>query len=266
MVRAALWFGVLLLSAALASAAPVAPAPNGKERAEFSPPLVQKLKALVNFSGFGKDERLTLRDALDHLAETYDLTFKVNEKAFKQEMVEEVLNAAVAAKTPLPSAKGLSLERTLQDLLARVPSDSGATYAIRDRYIEITTVQALSKEVRGHNNGPLLPLVNANIDRLLLSEALPLLAEQAGLNVVLDARAGEKAKAPVTARLRNAPLDTAVRLLADMAGLKSVQIDNVLYVTTPDNAKTLQEEQEKRPPKQPEAEKAGPPAPAETPK
>jgi hypothetical protein len=258
MVRAALWFGVLLLAAALASAAPA--------RAEFTPPLVQKLKSQINFGGFEKDERLTLRDALDQLSEIYDLTFKVNEKAFKQEMVEEVLNVAVVATTPLPSAKGLSLERALQDLLARVPSDSGATYLIRDRYIEITTVQALSKEVRGHNNGPLLPLVNANIDRLLLSEALQLLAEQAGLNVVVDARAGEKAKAAVTARLRNVPLDTAVRLLANMAELKSVQIDNVLYVTTPDNAKALQEEQEKRAPKQPGDEKAGPPAPAETPK
>ncbi len=63
---------------------------------------------------------------------------------------------------------------------------------------------------------------------------------------MLDARVGEAAKVPVSAELTNVPLDTAVRLLADMAGLKSVQIDNVVYVTTPANAAVLQKEQEQK--------------------
>ena len=73
------------------------------------------------------------------------------------------------------------------------------------------------------------------------------LADASGISVVLDARVVEKAgKTPVTATLNNIPLDTAVRLLADMADLKAVAIDNVLYVTAKANAEALQAEQDKR--------------------
>jgi hypothetical protein len=64
-------------------------------------------------------------------------------------------------------------------------------------------------------------------------------------NVVLDARTAKEAQAPVTAELSNVPLDTAARLFADMAGLQVVPLDNVLYVTSIDNARALREEQEK---------------------
>src|SRR5439155_26824057 len=106
------------------------------------------------------------------------------------------------------------------------------------------------------------------------------LADSTGINVILDARVAEKAgKTPVTATLNGIPLDTAVRLLADMADLKAVAIDNALYVTTKPNAETLQAEQEKRkamarePEKKEKAtpveappKKAGEPAPKDPPK
>ena len=41
------------------------------------------------------------------------------------------------------------------------------------------------------------------------------------------------------------PLDVAVQLLADMADLKLVRIANVYYVTSPQNAKVLQKEEDK---------------------
>jgi hypothetical protein len=69
-----------------------------------------------------------------------------------------------------------------------------------------------------------------------LEQALKTLATRTGFTVVLDVRAGEKGKTPVTAAFKNVPLDTAVRLLADMADLRSVLIDNTLYVTSPENA------------------------------
>jgi hypothetical protein len=54
---------------------------------------------------------------------------------------------------------------------------------------------------------------------------------------VIDPRVGkEKASIPITAWLPNVPLETAVHLLADMGGLSVVRMDNVFYVTTPENA------------------------------
>ena len=82
-------------------------------------------------------------------------------------------------------------------------------------------------------------LVQEEFRKLPLSKALEQLGESAALNVLIDARAEKKAEVEVTARLTNVPADTAIRLLADMAGLEVVRVNNVLYVTTPENAEKL---------------------------
>jgi hypothetical protein len=43
----------------------------------------------------------------------------------------------------------------------------------------------------------------------------------------------------------NTPTDTAVRVLAELANLKSVQMDNVFFVTTRERATELQREENK---------------------
>src|SRR5262249_55440478 len=88
--------------------------------------------------------------------------------------------------------------------------------------------------------------VEAAFSRQPLSEALLELSDLTGVSVVVDARVAEKAKVAVTAAFAAVALETAVRVLADMADLKSVAIDKVLYVTTRENAKMLQAEQEQR--------------------
>ena len=91
-----------------------------------------------------------------------------------------------------------------------------------------------------------LPLVHAVFDRQTLAEALQVIADWTGYSVVLDERVGDKAGSPVTATFPNAAPDTAVHLLADMSGLKLVVVDKVLYVTSLENAKVLQKEDEDR--------------------
>ena len=44
----------------------------------------------------------------------------------------------------------------------------------------------------------------------------------------------------------NVPVDTAVRVLADMADLQPAFLDNVIYVTTRENAKRLEQDSKKR--------------------
>jgi hypothetical protein len=91
--------------------------------------------------------------------------------------------------------------------------------------------------------------VNAAFDKSPLEEAARELGNQAEFTVLVDSRAAEKAKTPVSARLLNTPLDTALRLLSDMADLRTVHLDNVLYITTRENANALEERlrQEKGP-------------------
>src|SRR5262249_38854095 len=110
-------------------------------------------------------------------------------------------------------------------------------------FVEITTTAAVQREFwsEGHK-GPYLPLVHAAYEKAPLAEALKELADSSNFNVVLDECVGDKVKVPVSARLANVPLDTAVRMLADMADLKPVLMDNTLYVTTRENAELLQKE------------------------
>jgi hypothetical protein len=208
-----------------------APAPPAQE------PLTAKFSRRVKFDGI-TDPKTTLVDALDQLARQFDLTFEVNEKAFRFEQVEDVLKQNIAPMRPM---KNVRLDTVLRKLLGQVQAVSGATYLLREDHVEITTNTFVGAEVWGGvpNDVPRLPLVCATLDKVPLEDALKDLAEQADFNVMLDNRAAEKGKTPVTARLRNAPLDTAVRLLADMADLRSVHLDNVLFVTTKENAAVM---------------------------
>ncbi|HZY83903.1 MAG TPA: hypothetical protein VFE78_03675 [Gemmataceae bacterium] len=227
----------LVVVLGLGARAWAAPAPGGaRDRGDE---LADLLNKTVKFSGFD-DPKTTLVEALDNLAKRYDLSFDVDEKAFKAEAVPEVLRTEIAQPNPIPEMNA-TLGAALKKVLARIPVESGATFVVRREVIEITTVEALRKEIWGEDyHGPMLPLVRSNFEKLPLRDALRELAQQAEYNVVLDsAVAEEAAKTPVTAKLRNAPLDTAVRLLADMADLRSVQTANVLYVTTPEKADAL---------------------------
>jgi RNA polymerase sigma factor (sigma-70 family) len=213
----------------------------------------------VKFDGWENDPKSTLQEALDHLADRFDLTFDVNEAAFKAEMVEDVL-AKPVAKKPIPKMINVRLETVLRKILARIPARSGATFLIREDTIELPTVAAVRAELGVEGERPLPPLATASFHDTPLEDALRELAQITECNIVLDARAGEAAQTPVSSNLANVPVDTAVRVLADMANLELVRLDNVLYVTTRENAARLRKEQERPTSGRPTTPAASPPA------
>ncbi len=76
-----------------------------------------------------------------------------------------------------------------------------------------------------------------------LTAVLQGLAEQTGANVVLDPRIAKKGgDATVPLRLDDVPLETAVRLAAEVAGFRAVRMNNVLFVTSEERAKVLRED------------------------
>lgn len=213
-------------------------APPAKQKEPAKPartePVGVRLTQTVKFAGFD-DPAMTLRDALEFLGKEYGLDISINERAFQFEALADPAKAPVAEK-PLGKRERIRLDRLLRLVLDRVNCTSGATFVVRDHGIEVTTNQMLRGQIWGGHNGPSLPLVNRSFDKQPLEEALKALAEQAEYNVVLDNRVGDKAKTPLTARFANAPLDTAVGFLADMADLRPVLLDNVIYVTSRENA------------------------------
>jgi hypothetical protein len=200
--------------------------------------LVEKaLARVIDFPGID-DPKTTLTEALDLLARKHRLQFEINDVAFRAEEVEEVWKTKVAAVRALEGGR-MTLTTVLWRILERVPSPSGATCIARERTIEITTRAAWLEEL-GLSADTHAPLVVKSLRRASLAKALETVAAEAGVTLLLDVRVAKKARAPVTAHLYYVPVETALELLADMAGLAVVASPGgVYYVTSPANADRL---------------------------
>lgn len=233
--------------------APAAGKPPGKAEEKAGPKapraeeLMGWLASPIDYPGTdGPDPRLTLAEVLDQIAVAWKVPIFLNEGGFQVDGIEEAHKAAVAAKEGLPKMTQMPASAVLKMLLSRVPAKSGAIFLLRKDRIEVTTWRAFLRELGpasplvkdGDAQRP-LPLVRLNVRESSLEKALEEIADASGYSVVLDGRLKEKGKTAVTARLLNVPADTAARVLADMAGLSVVRIDNVLYVTSPENAAKL---------------------------
>jgi hypothetical protein len=243
-----LLFGSLGLVGWLLCAVPPAssraPAPPGKPNTLRLPRIrpgedvAALLNKSVDWQGID-DPKTTVIEALDQLARVHRTTFDINEKAFREDKVDAVAKVEIANPNPLPGVKS-SLGTVLKRILARVPAKSGTTWMIRRDHIEITTGAAVRTEIMGKDyTGPVLPLICMTADKKPLDEVVAYLADQAERNVAIDPRVGDKAQAPITAYLVNKPLDSALFLVADMAGLAFVRIDNTFYITTTDRAVSM---------------------------
>jgi hypothetical protein len=144
---------------------------------------------------------------------------------------------------------GVPLSSVLRLLLSQIKGDTYVgTFHIRDDYVEATTTyhQFMSPMSLAESGRPHVPNVTIEARGQNLEEALANLADTTSINVVLDARARDRArKVTVTTPLRNVPMDTALRLLADMADLGVAITDNVFYVTDTDNARLMQSAHDK---------------------
>jgi tetratricopeptide (TPR) repeat protein len=100
--------------------------------------LQRLLSQPVKFPGLD-DPKTTLQEALDALAKRYNLSFDINEKAFKFEQIMDVGKSEIAQPNPIPEMH-TTLSTVLRRILQRIPVPSGATYLIRRDVIEITTL------------------------------------------------------------------------------------------------------------------------------
>jgi hypothetical protein len=89
--------------------------------------------------------------------------------------------------------------------------------------------------------GTLLPLVFKNFSSVELTTVLASLADDSGFNVVIDSRFKDK-KDKINARLINVPVDTALRVVAELVGLSVVRMDNVFYLTSRERARSMAKE------------------------
>src|SRR5205814_856089 len=123
-----------------------------------------------------------------------------------------------------------------------VCSQHGLTFAIVGDHILISTEDVV-------NYRQLRQRVSVDLDGIALPKALKDLSVQTATNLLLDPRSIKTAgDAKITLQLEDVPLDTAVRLMAEMAGLKPVRLGNVLFVTTEERAERLKVDADLAPP------------------
>jgi hypothetical protein len=120
-------------------------------------------------------------------------------------------------------------------ILHRVLDQYGLTYAIVGDSVVVSTEEgAAVRQVRQH--------VGVDFEQVEMAAALKKLSADTGVNLALDPRATKEADMKVSLWVEDVPLETAVRLLAEMAGLKPVRFGNVLFVTSKATAAELRQE------------------------
>jgi hypothetical protein len=89
--------------------------------------------------------------------------------------------------------------------------------------------------------------VSIDLEKIELGKALRQLARETGTNLILDTRVAKDGQAPVTLQMEDVPLETAVRLMAEMVNLKPVRVGNTLFVTSKANATELRNDPDLQP-------------------
>jgi len=86
--------------------------------------------------------------------------------------------------------------------------------------------------------------VSVNLEDVPAKKAITDLARNHGINLVIDPKVVKQAETPVSLQVDNTGIETAVRLLAELASLKAVRMGNVMFVTSEDKAKKIRDEEQ----------------------
>lgn len=174
------------------------------------------------------------KEALDFLSEKFEITYLIDTEAFKTDlMIHEPQHQPVK----LPKMEQVRLHTILRMALGQLQADY---YVAADGVVHIVPQPTVVRH-------QLKQAVQVKFDKRPLQEALQELQELSGFNIVLDVRrAADNARAPVSVQLNGVTLESAVIILADLAELKPILIDNVYYITTAANAAEMQKEQDRK--------------------
>jgi hypothetical protein len=202
-------------------AAPAAPSTPDKDKAA---PAVEKIRKALDAPITLKLERQSLTAAVDVLRDKTKLNFVLDTFTLQQFGI-------IPDQPPTPvdvDLKDVKLKSALRTIL----QPYGLSYAPIGDTILITNEQtAMVRQMKQR--------VNIECDKVEFGQALKQLSRETAVNLILDSRVEKEAKSAVSLELEDVPLETAVRLLSEMAGLKPVRVGNVLFITDKKNANEM---------------------------
>jgi hypothetical protein len=209
-----------------------APAPSDDKPKTDTP--AEKLKKALNQPVDIDIDGQSIQQALTQLKEQTKIEFEVEKNSAAQVGVD-MDNTTVSVKL-----KKVKLRVALKKLLG----PQNLAYTIVGDSLVITTEEMATYR---HLKQP----VSVDLDRVKFHIALKQLARDTGANLIVDPKVHKEAETAITLQLDDVPLETAVRMMAEMAELKPARLGNVLFITTKANAKELRSEPELVPAPQP---------------
>jgi hypothetical protein len=200
--------------------------------------LIARFRDMVDAMLFNQ-QPMTLREFLGLMYDVFAkkgkaLPVMVDAAAFREEnpKAESILEAQIQFQ---PFPRQATVANMLSQALSQLP-ERNAAVLVRDGVVIITT------QKRAGLAHLLREKLSATFDNSPLPEVLQDISEMTGVSIILDPRGVESKTRISAAFLNDVTLGAAIRIIADLAGLKVVNMHSGLYLTTPDNAKELEKE------------------------
>ncbi len=214
--------------------AAAAPAPPDKDAAAGAAPSPHDgLDRVVTI----QLDKQTLSAAVAQIREKTNLNIVLDVPAITGQLGSAPDGTPLARSADLKDVNVRAALRTLLD-----PYD--LTFVVLGDSILVTTEDAATARQMGQR-------VGVHLDKVEFAAALKQLSRDTGVNLPLDPRAEKEASAKVSLDLEDVPLETAVRLLAEIAGLKPVRVGNTLFVTRKEVAAAMRADPDLNPPPRP---------------
>ena len=220
-----------------ASPAVLSAAPSGSEKDDKAVSPNEKLHADLDKVVSIDIQNQPLNLAVKLLGEKSGINFVLDSLTIQQQLGFQPENPPVPVNLKLSGVKVRSVLRT-------IVAQYGLAYAVIGDTVVITTEDmAMMRQMRQR--------VNVDFNKVEFTTALKQLSKETAVNLVLDGRHEKEASAKVSLQLEDVPLETAVRLLSEMAGLKAIRLNNTMFVTTKDVAAELRQDPDWTQPGQP---------------
>jgi RNA polymerase sigma factor (sigma-70 family) len=186
--------------------------------------------------------QLTWDTLIDQLSRQFGLDIAIDYAEFARLAPPDLRPGEQKIRLPLSNTSGMSI----RDLLIQATVTSEFAFQIRGNQIRIvpayrppdtTGAGDFYKAERFYG-----PPIWIDIEEKPLPEILKDLRKQTGANIVLDTRGLADKTAPISAKFNDVRLFTVLAVLAEMNDRKVVKLNNVYYITSPQNATRLAEE------------------------
>jgi hypothetical protein len=176
----------------------------------------------------------SLTEVLNHIREKTGVAINIDQVALMQVGIDVVNGLNPGA--PMQQVSVKATNEKVSQVLRKLLGSHQLAYVILDEAVLVTTEDvAVSRQMRQR--------VSVNVEDVPFNKAVRSLAKAHGVNLVIDPKVAKDAETAVTLQLEDAALETSVRLLAELANLKSVRMGNVLFITTEAKAAKIRAEE-----------------------